>query len=115
MIKKIEQDEGLWELFTKKEEYDPILLDKYGRFSYYLSSRINIFEPEVSNFLIKNKLNSEYPEERKFAVCPTHRFCMPWNTEYRGQNRKSSQRGSVCRSLDPSFSRINKTWSPVEF
>ncbi len=72
MIKKIEQDEELWELFTKKEEYDPILLDKYGRFSYYLSSQINIFEPEVSNFLIKNKLNSEYPEGRKFAVCLTH-------------------------------------------
>ena len=38
LSKKIMEDGELWDLFTKKEEYDPILLDKYGRFSYYLSS-----------------------------------------------------------------------------
>ncbi|MCO5383106.1 MAG: hypothetical protein NHB15_14365 [Methanosarcina barkeri] len=93
MIKKMKQDGELWDLFMKKEECAPILLDKYGRFSYYLSSQINIFEPEISNFRIKNELNSEYPEGRKFAACPTYRFCMLWSTEYRSQNRKSSQRG----------------------
>ena len=56
----------------KKEEYAPILLEKYGRFSNYLSSQRNVFEPEVSNFLIKNELNPEYPEGRKFVVCLTH-------------------------------------------
>jgi hypothetical protein len=48
MLNKIGQDKELWDLFTKKEEYDPILLDKYGRFPYYLSSHRNIFEPEIS-------------------------------------------------------------------
>jgi hypothetical protein len=62
MIKKMKPDGELLDLYSKKEECDPILLDKYGRFSNYLSSQINIFEPEISNFRIKNGLNSEYPE-----------------------------------------------------
>ena len=72
VLKKIAQDRKLWKLFTNQEEYDPILLDKYWRFPYYLNNHRNIFEPEISNFLIKNGLDLKYPEGRKFAVCLTH-------------------------------------------
>ncbi len=58
LIKKVKQNKELWELFTKREEYDPILLDKYGKFSYYLSNQRNIFEPEISSFLIKKRSES---------------------------------------------------------
>lgn len=71
----MKQDGELLDLYIKKEECDPILLDKYGRFSNYLSSKINIFEPEISNFRIKNELNSEYPEGRKFAAYPIDFVC----------------------------------------
>jgi len=75
MIKKMKQDGELLDLFIKKEECNPILLDKYRRFPNYLSSQINIFEPEISNFRIKNELNSEYPEGRKFAAFPIDFIC----------------------------------------
>ncbi|WP_332881937.1 hypothetical protein [Methanosarcina horonobensis] len=67
MLKKVEQNRDLWELFTKKEEYNAALLDKYGRFPYYLSRQRNVFEPEVSEFLLKNGLNPEYPEGKKIC------------------------------------------------
>ena len=72
MIEKLKQNKELWELFTRQEEYNPTILDKYQRFPYYLSKHRNIFEPEVSKFLVKNGLNVEYPDGRKFAVCLTH-------------------------------------------
>ncbi|HHV24334.1 MAG TPA: hypothetical protein GXX65_07295 [Methanosarcina sp.] len=101
MIKKMEQDEELRELFTKKEEYGPIRLDRYGRFSYYLSSQRNVFEPEVSNFLIKEGLNPEYPEGRKFAVCLTHdiNFVYPGIMNTAARTKKLSKRASLYRPL----------------
>ena len=33
LIKKVKQDKELWELFTKKEENDPIIIHKYARFT----------------------------------------------------------------------------------
>lgn len=115
MIKKLEQDEDLWELFTKKEEYDPILLDKYGRFPYYLSSQRNVFDPEVSDFLIKNGLNPEYPEGRKFAVCLTHDidFVCPGILNTAARTVKALKRGQFAQASVLPFSRINKTWSPL--
>ena len=115
MIKKMEQDGELWKLFTKKEEYDPILLDRYGRFSYYLSSQRNIFEPEVSNFLIKEGLNPEYPERRKFAVCLTHDidFVYPGMLNTAARTVKALKKGQFVQASILPFSRINKNWSPL--
>lgn len=72
MIELLKQNGELWDLFTRKEEYNPLLLDQYDRFPYYLSKHRNIFEPAVSKFLIENGLSFEYPEGKKFAVCLTH-------------------------------------------
>ncbi len=72
MIEKLKRNTELWELFTKKEEYNPMLSDQYDRFPYYLSSQRNIFDPRVSRFLVENGLCPEYPGGKKFAVCLTH-------------------------------------------
>ncbi len=72
MIEGLESNKRLWGLFTKKEEYGPLLLDQYKRFPYYLSKHRNILEPEVSDFLIRSRLKVTYPEGRKFAICLTH-------------------------------------------
>jgi len=72
MIEVLKQNKELWDLFTRREEYGPLFLDQYNRFPYYLSKHRNIFEPEVSKFLIENGLEVEYPEGKKFAVCLTH-------------------------------------------
>jgi hypothetical protein len=73
MIDTLKQNKELWDLFRRKEEYNPLFLDQYDRFSYYLSKHRNILEPEVSKFLIENGLNLEveYPEGKNFAVCLT--------------------------------------------
>lgn len=115
LIKKVKQDKELWELFTKKEEYDPILLDKYGRFSYYLSSQRNVFEPEVSSFLIKNGLNPEYPDGKKFAVCLSHDidFVCPGMLNTAARTIKALKKGQFAQASILPFSRINKTWSPL--
>jgi len=72
MFENLKQNEELWNLFTRKEEYNHLMLDRYERFPHYLSQYRNILEPEVSKFLIKNGLNVEYPDGKKFAVCLTH-------------------------------------------
>jgi len=115
LSEKIMEDRELWDLFTKKEEYDPILLDKYGRFSYYLSSQRNIFEPHVSKFLIKNGLSFEYPEGRNFAVCLTHDidFVCPGMLNTAARAVKALKRGQFVQASILPFSRINKTWNPL--
>jgi len=72
MVKLLKSNEELWDLFTKKEEYTPLILDQYKRFPYCLSRHKNIFKPLVSEFLIQNGLSPEYPDGKKFAVCLTH-------------------------------------------
>ncbi len=62
----------LFDLFTKREEYNPLILDKHGRFPFYLSKHRNILEPEASKFLLENGLQFEYPERKKFTICLTH-------------------------------------------
>ena len=67
----IKQNNRLWDLFTKKEEYENTG-DKHGRFSYKQSSHTDCLYPEVSQFLYDKNLIAEYPENKKFAVCLTH-------------------------------------------
>ena len=62
----------LWDHFTRKEEYNPEFRDQYDRFPYYLSKTRDIFQPDVSRFLIDAGYKPEYPDGKKFAVCLTH-------------------------------------------
>ena len=45
-MKMLKQNKKLWDLFTRREEYNPRLLDQYGRFPYCLSRNRNVLEPE---------------------------------------------------------------------
>ena len=40
------QNKELWDSFTRREEYNPPILNKYDRFPYYLNTYRNVFEPE---------------------------------------------------------------------
>jgi peptidoglycan/xylan/chitin deacetylase (PgdA/CDA1 family) len=71
-IDLIKEDKGLWDLFTRAEEYSSDRSDQYGRFPYNASNNKSILEPRVSEYLISKGLKIRYPEDRKFAVCLTH-------------------------------------------
>lgn len=68
----IKKNDHLWSRFSSKEEYDPIIIDKYGRFTHYLSNHRNVFEPSVSELLVNNGLKFDFPEGQPFALCITH-------------------------------------------
>ena len=72
IMQKLRREKQLWELYTRREEYDPPALDKHKRFSHALSENKNIFEPTVSEYLMENGLRPQYPENKDFAVCLTH-------------------------------------------
>ena len=68
----LQKDPEMWDLFTRKEEYNSSFFDQFERFPYYVSSNRNIFEPRASKYLIEHGYHPEYPEEKPFAVCLTH-------------------------------------------
>ncbi|PKL59022.1 MAG: hypothetical protein CVV31_07690 [Methanomicrobiales archaeon HGW-Methanomicrobiales-2] len=66
------QDSEIWELFTRKEEYNGCSHDQYDRFPYYRSRHRDISIPRVSQVLIEGGYHCEYPEAQPFAICLTH-------------------------------------------
>ena len=115
MIEKLKQNKELWDLFTRKEEYNPLMLDKYDRFPYYLSKYRNIFEPEVSKFLIENGLEVEYPERKKFAVCLTHDIDVVYLSKQSiilGAAKSLLIQHQIKTALQIPFYNINKNWNP---
>jgi peptidoglycan/xylan/chitin deacetylase (PgdA/CDA1 family) len=72
ILKKIRQNEDLWNLYTRIEEYSPQNLDQYQRFIYAYSTHKGILEPSVSQHLVDNGYKIEYPDHKQFAVCLTH-------------------------------------------
>jgi peptidoglycan/xylan/chitin deacetylase (PgdA/CDA1 family) len=62
----------LWDHFTRREEYDPVLLDRFQRFPYSASACRYVFEPVVSSALVEHGLAPEWPEDHEFGVCLTH-------------------------------------------
>lgn len=69
---QIRQNEELWDLYTRKEEYSHQQLDEHGRFIYAHSTHQDILEPRVSQYLLKKGYEIEYPDQKQFAVCLTH-------------------------------------------
>jgi len=68
----LQQDPEIWDLFTRKEEYQNPLRDSYDRFPYYASRNRDIFEPRASQYLIEHGYSAKYPGDAPFAVCLTH-------------------------------------------
>lgn len=115
MIQKLKQNRELWDLYTRKEEYDPIILDQFDRFTYCLSKHRNIFEPEVSRFLIENGMKIEYPEDKKFALCLTHDIDVlniPKSTTI-SNSISSLIYGQIKNTFEMPFLLVNKKRSPL--
>ncbi len=114
MIELLKQNKELWDLFTRKEEYNPLLLDQYNRFPYYLSKHRNIFEPRVSKFLVENGFEIEYPEDKKFAVCLTHDIDAVHLSKLGAVYgaAKSLMQCQIKSAFKTLFSNINKNWNP---
>ena len=68
----IKKNQELWDLFTRKEEYDFRIRDQYDRFPYSSGSGPDILDPKVSEYLNEHGYKVEYPENKSFAVCLTH-------------------------------------------
>ena len=72
LIETLRERPDLWDLFTRKEEYEDGIRDKYDRFPYFLSRERSILEPVVSAFLYEKGFHPSYPEGKRFAVCLSH-------------------------------------------
>jgi peptidoglycan/xylan/chitin deacetylase (PgdA/CDA1 family) len=114
MIEKLRQNEELWDLFTKKEEYNLTFFDQYERFPYYLSSQRNIFDPKVSEFLVENGLRPKYPDGKKFAVCLTHDIDAVYPEKLYPiiGTAKAFAKGNLTDVMRIPFSRIDKDCNP---
>ena len=72
MIETLRRDHEIWDLFTKKEEYSPDILDKFDRFPRWATANKDVFHPHVSDYLVRNGFTIEYPEGSPFCICLTH-------------------------------------------
>jgi hypothetical protein len=115
MIEKLKQNNELWGLFTRREEYNPLILDQYDRFPYHLSKYRNIFVPAVSKFLIENGLKVEYPEGKNFAVCLTHDIdavFLSKRNSILGAAKSLLIQHQIKSAFKMLFNNINKKWNP---
>jgi len=104
--KILENDQDLWDLFTRKEEYKCERVDNHDRFSYSFSKNREILSPKCSEYLLQNGLKVEYPGNKKFAVCLTHDIDNLLNSRiYRYLN---SLRLIKKRQLKEAFTKIIK-------
>lgn len=110
-VEIIRKREDLWDLYTKKEEYNSPFTDKYGRFPYYLSKHRNIFEPTISQFLMCNNFELEYPENKNFAVCLSHDIDVIYPDRIVPSARAIMER-KFSDAFKIPFSRIYRPWNP---
>jgi len=72
MMDVLKQDREIWDLFTRKEEYETQNRDRYDRFPYYRSRHRDVLEPRASQMLMERGYHCDYPESQPFAICLTH-------------------------------------------
>lgn len=65
------QNKDLFDIFVAKQEYEG-RKDRYGRFLYQFSNNKDVLRPIVSDYLINNGFDVEWPENHRFAACLTH-------------------------------------------
>lgn len=115
MIKALRENEGLWDLFTKKEEYNPPILDKYRRFPYYLSEHRDVLEPKVSDFLNQNGQKVEYPDGKTFAVCLTHDIDIVYYSKFKWpyQAARSLRSRQISKAFAILLHKVSKKINPL--
>lgn len=114
MIEELKKDQDLWDLYTRREEYNSPYYDLHGRFPYYLSRNRDVMLPRVSQFLVSRGFCPEYGDGKKFAVCLTHDidYIYPnWTRIAKGMANSFSDR-DLKRLLTWPFSKVNKNYNP---
>jgi len=99
---------ALWDLFTRKEEYDSPVRDHYDRFPSSASSNPDIFSPQVSSFLHQSGYRPEYPGKKTFAVCLTHDIDVVYKSAFA---KGRSVLSDIARKKSPPASRPARWWS----
>ena len=114
MIEKLKQNEELWDLYTKKEEYNLLFSDQHERFPYYLSSQRDVFDPKISRFLTEQGFRPEYPDGKKFAVCLTHDIDVVYPEKYYPilETAKAFAKGDLSTAVKAPLCRVSKKWNP---
>jgi peptidoglycan/xylan/chitin deacetylase (PgdA/CDA1 family) len=115
MMEKLRLEPELWELFTKKEEYKPILLDQHLRFPSYVSKHKELFQPIVSDFLHMEGYRVEYPHQKKFAVCLTHDIDIIHFPKFQMVQKMAAflKKRKGKKILDLARGRIHRKWNPL--
>jgi len=72
LTRTLRSEPMLWDLFTRKEEYDPGGRDEHGRFLHTASKHGDPVEPRVSEFLFGKGFRPEHPDGKSFAVFLSH-------------------------------------------
>jgi peptidoglycan/xylan/chitin deacetylase (PgdA/CDA1 family) len=106
----LRQNKDIWDLFTRKEEYNTTICDKFGRFPSYASRENNILEPMASKYLIDHKLQVEYPDGKPFAVCLTHDI--DWVYKPLLAKFFYALRSVKARKINYAFQSLNQMQSP---
>ena len=70
-LRELLRNKDLFDIFVAKQEYDG-RKDRYGRFLYQFSNNKDVLRPVVSDYLINNGFDVEWPENHRFAACLTH-------------------------------------------
>ena len=118
LMEKLRREESLWDLFTKAEEYRPVLLDQFNRFPYYASRQRDVLKPIVSKFLIGNGLKIKYPQDKTFGICLTHDIDSIYlpitKLLYESGNffRKMNVRDAM-KSLQTLIGKNIREWNPI--
>jgi len=115
MIKLLQENPALWDLFTRKEEYSATVLDQYRRFAFSQSQHRDVTHPAVSEYLIDHGWNVHYPDNRPFAVCLTHdidavRYNI-WHWPY--ETAMALRRGRMGSALRVFSHRLSKKINPI--
>jgi len=64
--------EDLYNIYTSKQEYSPMLKDKFDRILSYSIQRDSFFDPAVSKYISDKGLKPVYPDNKNFAVVLSH-------------------------------------------
>ena len=70
-FKLLKDNQQLFDIFIAKQEYGG-RKDRYGRFLYQFSNNKDVLRPIVSDYLVNNGFDVEWPENHRFAACLTH-------------------------------------------
>jgi peptidoglycan/xylan/chitin deacetylase (PgdA/CDA1 family) len=110
----LRENDRLWKLFTRHEEYDPVFVDEFERFRYFSATHRNPFEPEVSAYLVDNGWRVAYPDDKPYAICLTHDIDSLHFNRYRitRSNAVLRARRAAAQWLDAAVTRSLKRHDP---